>query len=210
MIIDVTEPKFYVDSIIDKGAKEVKRELIEVGDYILSSKMAVERKTLKDAMASIRDRRLFRQLRDLSQYENPILVIIYENKWKDFYYYRSNYVHKQYMGMLTTILASFPKVSIVHLEDKNEFVDFIVSLDKKIKEDKKSSRPAPFMRKPKTMQERKENCLSPIEGLGIPKTKTLLEKYNSINKLSNASEEELMEIEGIGKKLASNIKETLN
>ena len=51
---------------------------LEVGDYVISDRVAIERKTAQDFVASIIDpeRNLFRQLTDLSRtYERPVLIL---------------------------------------------------------------------------------------------------------------------------------------
>ena len=124
IIVDSREPKQYYDSLLTKKLPVV-RESLEVGDYLLPNNFAIERKTAQDFISSLRDNRLFTQLINMNQYDNPILVIMYVNKWKDFYYYKSKYIHKQFLGAITTITTKFPKTRIIYVEDKKEFVDFI-------------------------------------------------------------------------------------
>ena len=161
-------------------------------------------------MASVMSNRLYEQLNNLSQFKHPILVIVEENKWKDFYFSKSRYVHKQYIGTLTTLVAKYPNIKVVHLDSDDEFVDFIDSLYNKLTSESKSSRPTLKSRKPKNMKEEKENVLSQISGVGIPLSKKLLKEYKSINGVANASEKDLCTIEKLGKKTASRILEVLN
>lgn len=207
---DSSEPDIILKKIEEKGG-EVKRNFNETGDYLLNMGFAIERKKGRDLIGSLQSKRLFTQLNNLVQYENPILALVTSNKWKDFYFSRSRYIHSSYNGLLTTIMVSYPKLKILQFEDDDEFVDFIVSLDRKLTQDTKSTRPVPIARKPTSIIERKENCLAVgIERLGIERAKKLLECFGSIKNIANASEDELRKVEGIGETLVKNIIETLN
>ena len=49
---------------------------LETGDYVLSDRVAVERKTVSDFASSIMDNRMFEQLGRLAKsYEKPILIL---------------------------------------------------------------------------------------------------------------------------------------
>ena len=50
------------------------------------------------------------------------------------------------------------------------------------------------------------SVLEEIDGVGKKKQKALMEKFGTIDKIMNATEEELCEAEGIGKELAQKIK----
>ena len=54
---------------------EVEFKTLEIGDYILSDRVAVERKTAEDFENSIIDKRLFNQVMDLKKYERPLMII---------------------------------------------------------------------------------------------------------------------------------------
>jgi ERCC4-type nuclease len=155
-------------------------------------------------------KRLFKQLNNLCQYENPVLAIIADNIWRDFYYSKSNYIHTVYLGILTTILCKYPKLRIVQLEDDSQFVDFLTSLDKKLCSDDASERPVPKMRKAKKIGEIQENCLAQIPGIGISMSKKLLHRFGSIQGISKATEKELQSIDKLGKITAGKIIDTLS
>ena len=77
--------------LADKAKVEFK--VLEVGDYIISDRVAVERKTAEDFVNSIVDKRLFMQLKDLRKYQKPILIVegrefsrLHENAIKGQYY----------------------------------------------------------------------------------------------------------------------------
>ncbi len=209
MIVDVREPKQIIQKLKGKKDLLVVEEFIECGDYLLSDGYAVERKTIQDFVASISDKRLFTQLNSLIQYENPILAIINDNKWEAFYFCRNRYIHSVYLGTLTTILLSYPKVKIMQFDTENEFVSFLASLEKKLNEDgKHHERPKLLLRKPQSLQDRKENSLTCAKSIGIKTAKLCLGSFKTIEDICKANPKELEAI--LGKKAAENLYELLH
>jgi len=191
----------------------LKKEFLEVGDHLLPNSIGVERKTGKDFLASITDKRLYNQLNNLYQYNYPILAIITDNIWKDMYFSKNKYnanVHNVYKGALKTIYAKYPKVRIIFFDSDEEYVDFLIEIDNKLLEDGKNLRPIPMTRKATSIKEIRENVLAAIPGVGISMSKKLLKRFNSVNRISNATIEELIEIDKLGNKTAEKIKESLN
>lgn len=209
ILIDSREPRRIEDALKKKKIK-TKREFIEVADYILDEGHAVERKD-NDLMQSIKNNRIFDQIYNIQEYDNPILMINVENLWKLFYECRSRYADKQYVGFLTTLTKSFPDVRIIPYSGEKMLIDYMVSLDKKLSgEGKPKMRPAPILRKAKSLDERKENCLCGIKGISVGKAQKLLDEFGTINKISNATVEQLMNVDTIGKVLANNIYDILH
>ena len=49
---------------------------LQVGDYIVSDRVGIERKEIRDFLGSIIDQRLFRQMEELREsFENPVLIL---------------------------------------------------------------------------------------------------------------------------------------
>ena len=70
--------------LLESMGLEVTLRNLEVGDYVISERVAVERKTASDFISSIIDpqRNLFRQMADLARtYDRPILIL----EGRDFY-----------------------------------------------------------------------------------------------------------------------------
>jgi len=211
MIIDSREPHSIIQSFKSKKDLLVIEEFIESGDYLLSGGYAIERKTIQDFIASISDRRLFTQLNSLVQYDNPILAIIGDvaDKWNSFYYCHNRYIHNIWDGTMSTILISYPKVKIMRFDNEEEFIRFLVSLERKLNEDgKSSSRPKPMMRKPESIEDRKENALACAKGIGIKTAQTILKENKTIADICLEKKEELEKI--LGKKAAENLYEMLH
>lgn len=208
IIIDSREEKSLSESLKVKGL-DIEIDFIPVGDVLLDNSFAIEIKR-KDLIQSIISNRLYEQLNALCDYEHPILCIVMDNIWKDFYYSNSRWIHSSYIGTLGTLTTSYPKLKTIFLNDEKQLVDYIVSLDKKIHKEGASERPKPIMRKAKLDSEIRENILCMIPGLAVGKSKKILECFGSIKNVANASAEEIQMVEGIGKKLSEVIRKYLN
>jgi Fanconi anemia group M protein len=75
VVIDKREPKAILDEFKQLNIEIVEKSL-SIGDYIISERIAIERKTGQDFVSSIIDGRLFEQLDRLTNaYKAPILLI---------------------------------------------------------------------------------------------------------------------------------------
>src|SRR4030043_95779 len=55
---------------------EIREIQLKTGDYIVSERVAVERKAIPDFLQSIIDQRLFKQMEELAcSYEKPVLIL---------------------------------------------------------------------------------------------------------------------------------------
>lgn len=209
MIIDSREPtsnEEYIKTI----SPDSKKQFIECGDYLLPNGYAVERKKGRDLMGSLLSKRLFEQLINLCQYDYPILAVITDNIWKDFYFSKSNYIHNIYQGTLATIVTKFPKIRVIQFEDDKQFMDFIVLLEKKLLDTEKAERPVIMGRKSSSPSEIQENIICQLPGVGLVMAKKLLHEFKNIEGICNASEDDLLKIDKMGKKTSSKIIEILH
>lgn len=188
-------------------------EFLEVGDHLLPKSVAVERKRGRDLLNSVSDKRMYKQLNNLCQYDYPILAIITENIWEDMYHARNprnQNIDKVLEGTLYTIYCKYPKVRIIYFKDDDEYVDWLIQMDEKLTSEGNGVRPTPVTRKPTSIKEIRENVLAAIPGIGIAMSKKLLKKYKSVKNVANADIKDLMTVDKLGKKTAEKIKESLN
>ena len=185
-----------------------KTAFLKVGDYQIGDSIVIEAKEISDFIASIRDNRLWEQASNLTQAEHPVLAIIGKNPWKPFYFSKSRNVHNVFYGALASIIIRFG-IPVIFFNDEDDFLNFLATIDRKLGKGKKSTRPIPLFRKPKTLRERQENCLTAIEGIGVDTASILLDCFGSIKNIANSNIDELQMVEGIGKKTAKNILKVL-
>lgn len=184
-----------------KGLKVAVRNL-EVGDYVISDRVAVERKTAQDFVSSIIDpqRNLFRQIGDLARtYDRPILIL----EGRDLYTTQMNASSIQ--GALASVAVDYG-VPIIPTDDREDTARIIALL---------ASREAQEGREPKvhghktarTLNEQQEYLISAIPSVGPTVAKNLLKHFGTIERVMTASEKELREVPLVGPKIALRIRE---
>lgn len=199
--IDYREKNSLVVSELVSLGFEFEFKELKVADYIIRD-IAIERKTVSDFITSMKNRRLSKQLEELKQYDNRLLIVegideqeLYTDS-EDWTGMHPNSVR----GFLLSILLKH-KVPIIFTKNYEDTAKFLAVLAKR-----KTNNETPLNIKKKTL-DKKEQLQFIIEGFpGIgPKTaKKLLSKFKSIKNIINASDEELKEI--IGKKAVTILK----
>ncbi|MCD6504313.1 hypothetical protein J7K52_02945 [Candidatus Bathyarchaeota archaeon] len=212
------ESEFKPEIIVDfREAFSIKLKLSELGshvveksitpaDYVLSENCAVERKTLKDFLRSIYDGRLFEQVERLAKaYEKSILIV--EG-------YRLQGLEdvenpKIFWGALARVLAEWG-VSVIFTPDERGTALFLYSLAEKLQ--KESERRVLAKRKPRvyTLREKQLLILQGLPNIGPERAAKLLERFGTLRRVFQASERELLSVEGFGKKIVRQIREILD
>ncbi|MBN1502009.1 DEAD/DEAH box helicase [Candidatus Woesearchaeota archaeon] len=189
-----------IKGLIEKGVK-IQLEKLDIGDYLLSSRVCVEYKTIPDFVDSIIDKRLFMQLRELKKYDCPVIVLEGEEN----IFAQRNIHPNAIMGMIAAITVdySIPIISTKNWEETQLLLETIAKREQ-LGEDKKFTT---HSMKPLTLREQQEYIVSALPGVGAVIAKPLLKKFGSVKNIVNASEKELKEVELIGDKKAQKIKE---
>jgi Fanconi anemia group M protein len=204
IIVDHRERKI-IDELkeldVDVEIKELKS-----GDFILSEKVGVELKTKSDFVTSMIDGRLNNQLKSLREnFEIPLLIIQGE---EDIYSIRN--VHPNAIrGMLVTISVSY-NIPIIYSKNIKDTAGILKVIAKREQDPNFKSFNLRNERKPLTPNELKEYIVESLPGIGRNLSKSLLEQFNSINKIFNADVEDLKKVEKIGKKKAENIRKVID
>ena len=178
---------------------------LDVGDYVLSSRIGVERKNVDDFLESLIGGKLFRQIAHLRDaYSRPVLILEGENLLT-----KRNISHNAIFGSLASISVDFG-VPVLTTKNAMETADLMYVIAKREqREDKK----AVAVRGEKTMMSLMERQQFLVEGLpnvSAILAKRLLAHFGSIRDIANATEEELIGVKGVGKNIASDILRLLN
>ncbi len=209
VIIDKRESKEIKTEIAKEGL-DIEEKQLEVADFIIYTKdlenkvqcVGIERKTTNDLLNSIIDRRLLNQLSALKEnFDIPILII----EGKENIYALRNFHPNSIRGVLSTIAIDF-QVSIIPTLGPKDTAKYISLIAKRLE---KVRRPLDLLpkRKALTPKEKQLCIISSFPGIGINTAKYLLDKFGSINRITNASEKDLMEVDNIGKIKAKELKE---
>jgi Fanconi anemia group M protein len=184
--------------LFDKAELEFKN--LENGDYILSDRVIVERKTAEDFESSIIDKRLFKQLKDLKKYERPILIIEGNN------YFRLS--EKIVNGAVISIMLDF-NIPVMFSKDVEETANILVKMAEREQLKNKRTITIRTGKKPMSLKERQRFIVESFPDVGALTAENLLMKFGTIENIVNASEDELMEVGGVGKITAKKIKAVL-
>ena len=206
--VDVRESKSKIPKLLKEKGARLKPKSIPVGDYILSDRLIVERKSYNDFIDSIIDGRLFKpgtsgqvsQLERLAKQSLPLIIIEFDPKDST----RQINVNSV-MGALSSILLDF-NIPILYTRNEQETASLLFRLASREQYKKKIGVTLPSItKKESTIREIQIQMLSMIPGINFSKAKGLLKTFNTIDALAKASLEEIEAVEGIGKKLAERI-----
>ncbi len=208
---DAPKPTIYVDtrefrSDVVKYLSEnysIVAKQFEVGDYIISDRIAIERKKVDDFLDSLKDGRLFSQMVEMRRnYEVPILIIEGESLFIRGFHENSIY------GALASIISDY-KIPIIFTRDARETAKFIEALMKR----ELGERGEVSLRKEKramSMQERQRYIIESLPNVSAKLSQRLLEHFGSVKDVINAEVGELIQVKGIGRKTAEEIYDIVN
>ncbi len=190
--------------LMEQGVS-IKLEKLDAADYVVSSRVGIEIKTVEDFVNSIIDGRLLNQVKNMKYaFEKPVLIIEGD---EDIYSIRN--IHPNAIrGMIATIIVSFG-VPIVQTKSAKETASLIAIIAKREQQDL----PNDFTQhagKPASLQELQEYIVSALPGVGSVLSKPLLKEFKSVKNVMNASVDELQNVEKIGPKKAQDIRDVLD
>lgn len=185
---------------LDMGMK-IDLKKLDYADYILSSRVGVELKSVEDFVVSLLDGRLLEQVKMLKEnFERPLIVI---EGTEDIFSQRN--VHPNAIrGLFATIIVNYG-VPIIQTKNSTETAALLAIIAKR--EQENGGREARLhQKKPLTMSEIQEYIVSAFPSVGPSLAKELLKNFKTIKKIANASEDELKKVDGVGDKIAKSIK----
>ncbi|MGD1835800.1 MAG: ERCC4 domain-containing protein [Nitrososphaeraceae archaeon] len=210
IVIDEREKNSKVPSFLTESGIYTDFAQLNVGDYILSHDIAIERKTISDLISSIYDGRLYVQCSELLKFYSKPVVIIEGNILNTF----SNEKDiQEKISMIYDALASitiFFRIPIIHTPSAEHTSKFlIVMLNKATKQ----GLTGPLLKKIKKSNQieiQQLSILSSLPGIGDKLAIKLLNKFHTPLKALNASTAELAMIPGLGNTRAEKIKKILS
>lgn len=183
---------------------DVKVQAMAVGDYQVSDEVVIERKTAKDFVDSIVDKRLFKQARSLmEEFKRPLIIL----EGDDLYNGMIN--PNAIRGSIASIALDFG-ISIIPTRNAQDTAAMI----KRIAIREQSGEKTPIQirtdKKPVNLWEQQLFIIESLPNIGPVNAKNLLEHFGTVANIINASESQLQEVGGIGKKTAANIRKVVD
>lgn len=183
---------------------DVKVQAMAVGDYQVSDEVVIERKTAKDFVDSIVDKRLFKQARSLmEEFKRPLIILERDDL------YNGMINPNAIRGSIASIALDFG-ISIIPTRNAQDTAAMI----KRIAIREQSGEKTPIQirtdKKPVNLWEQQLFIIESLPNIGPVNAKNLLEHFGTVANIINASESQLQEVEGIGKKTAANIRKVVD
>lgn len=189
------------DFLSMKADVEIKQ--LPVGDYILSHRVAVERKRAEDFLDSLVKKRIFEQITRLKDaYEKPILIIENEGLFS------RNIDSRAIYGAIACIITDYD-VSVIRTRDSEETASLIYAIATREQFRKKREICLRGKKPVKSLHEWQRFIVEGLPNVSAVLAKRLLNHFRSVRRIMNASVEELQEVEGIGRKKAELINEVV-
>jgi Fanconi anemia group M protein len=183
---------------------DVKVQPMAVADYQVSDEVAIERKTAKDFVDSIIDKRLFKQARELSEeFKKPLLIL----EGDDLYAGMVN--ANAIRGSIASIAIDFG-ISIIPTRNAQDTAAMIKRIAVREQNGERTPVQIRTDKKPVSLLEQQLFIVESLPNIGPVNAKNLLEHFGTVGNIINASEKELQEVEGIGKKTAENIRKVID
>jgi Fanconi anemia group M protein len=205
IIVDHREYRSNVVRSLTVKGTSVEPQQLDVGDYILSSRIGVERKKVEDFLESLIGGKLFKQIARLRDtYSRPIMIV----EGDDLYTHR-NINHNAIFGSLASISVDYG-VSVLSTKNALETADLLNVIAKREQREDKKIVAVRGEKIQMSLRERQQFIVEGLPNVSAVIAKRLLTHFGSIKDIANATTEELQQVKGVGKNIASDIINLLN
>ena len=181
-------------------------ETLAVGDYVLSDRVAVERKSVDDFLDTLTgtDRSMFEQVGDLARnYSRPVVII----EGTDLYGTRN--IHPNAIRGAVSSLAIDYGVSILRTEDEQDTTEMLAMIARREQEVRERSVRVHGEKTTKTLAEQQEYVVSSIADIGPVTAEALLNHFGTVEEVMTARKDDLLEVTGVGNVTADRIRDVI-
>jgi len=181
----------------------VKETALEEGDYVVGATIGIERKTVTDFVTSLKNGRLFQQLAGLQRtVQHPLLII--EGNREGLGRLHPNSVQ----GVVVSLCLKW-SIPVLWSQDSHETTSLIDLIAKQSSRIRTRWQPT-HAKKPVATHAVQLQLLTRIHRVGQCSAEAILKRFGSLDQLLAASESDLQQVEGIGRKRASMVYHTLH
>jgi len=209
--VEVVADQREMDAVIPRELStrdgiETRLETLSVGDYVLSARVVVERKTVEDFLDTLTggDRSLFEQVGDAARnYARPVVLVEGEEL-----YGRRNVHPNAVRGALASLAVDFG-ASVLRTRDEDGTADLLETIARREQEQSDRTVRVHGEKADKTLAEQQEYVVSAIADIGPVTARSLLEALGSVEAVMTADRETLLEVEGVGDVTADRLREVV-
>lgn len=204
IIVDYREKNSGLVDLLKSENVEIRLRKISYGDYIINGSITIERKTARDFLISIIDGRLFNQISKLKRYcINPILLVE-GNPFKTDLSMDGTAIRGALISAQTIWY-----IPVIFSRTKEETKDIILMIGKQ-EEACMDVVPLRGGYRPKRLKSKQLFILQGLPKVGPTIATRLLKHFKSVSNVINATVQDLMKIEGVGKVSAEKIREVID
>jgi len=195
------------------GVLKVLRELddvvvivkeLPVGDYVVSDRVAIERKSSSDFVQSIIDGRLFEQAAKLSEhFARPVVIV----EGEEIYAVRN--VHPNAIRGAIASLALDYGIPVIFTRNERETAAYIRALARREQLDLNREPRIRGEKRILSLPEMQRFIVESLPFVGPKLARQLLKHFGTVERVFTASERELAQVDGIGPKRAKEIRRVL-
>ncbi len=202
---EATSAQKIVKGLIEKGVN-VKTEMLEKGDYILSDQCAVERKTVHDFVYTLTRRYLFEQLFRLRDVYPKSLIVL--EGYLPIIYKFSNIQPASVWGAMFNLAKN--GIAIVNTASQKETVDFLYTAARQEQIVEKRSAVVHAFKKCDTLSDAQVYFIASLPSIGREKATAILDSYQTpLNALINVDDWSKA-VTGLGPVITNRVKEVLS
>lgn len=199
--VDAREDSLFCELLESHGA-EVQVSTLPVGDFICSDRTVIERKSRADFESSVIDGRLFDQLSRLSSSYSRVILVVEGTESPGMLQKPS------LLGAYSSVLTDYG-AALFFTRSPESTAELIYAIAKHEQLMEKRSLRISGKPKGRTLPQNQLAIVEMLPLVGPKMARTLLENFGTIENLFQASEEDLLKIEGLGKKKAKAIRKAL-
>jgi Fanconi anemia group M protein len=185
---------------------ETRLETLAVGDYVLSDRVAVERKSVSDFLDTLTggDRSMFEQVGDLARaYARPVVIL----EGKSLYDERN--IHPNAIrGALSSLAIDFD-ASVLRTEDEDDTADLLEVLATREQETSDRTVSVHGEKSGKTLAEQQEYVVGSVADIGPVTARALLEEFGTVEAVMTARMDDLLEVPGVGEVTADRLRKVV-
>ena len=204
IIVDDREQKSGIPELLKSVGLNVEMKTLPIGDYIVAPETIVERKSIRDLMASVFDGRLFDQCTRLKEhFEHPIVLM--EGNVDEIEEITDNPLI--FYGALSTVVLDF-KIPVIPTPSAAHTAKLLVSMCSR-----KDAPKGPYLKKIKKspdLERQQLSSLCSLPGVGEKFAVRMLEKFGTPLKVFTATNADLAKVEGLGEARAKKSKKVLD
>ena len=204
IVVDERERKSGIPELLKSVGMNLEMKTLPIGDYIVGPETIIERKSIRDLMASVFDGRLFDQCSRLKEhFENP--VVLMEGNVDEIEEITENPLI--FYGAISTVVLDF-KIPVIPTPSAAHTAKLLVSMCSR-----KESHKGPYLKKIKKsndLEKQQLSSLCSLPGIGEKFAVRMLEKFGTPLKVFTATNSELAKVEGLGEARAKKIKKVLD